>query len=119
MVVIITPTKRQRDLLHYCFSLALKSTVSNGRHGAIVTNQEGKVLSTGYNHSWTHAECDALNNLDFDKIKGLLILYVVRGRMLGDLTLSKPCENCMQFIRQFPVSKIVYSDKDLVVLHHL
>lgn len=56
----------------------------------------------------THAEIDTLINVS-KKVSEKCILYVVRLDALGNLALSKPCDMCMEVIKQMKIKKIIYS----------
>lgn len=85
------------------------------RLGAVVLNGR-KVISTGHNkrkthaffhsrygHHHLHAECDALLKAH----KGDT-LVVVRLHKNGKLACSRPCDSCMDYIRDFGIKKVFF-----------
>lgn len=80
------------------------------RHGAIVT-KGGNILATGYNHDHTHAEVAALSKLWPSKRAGCTVwsLRVTNG---GNLANGKPCPECLRYMLDAGVAKVVYSTAD-------
>ena len=70
-----------------------------------------------------HAEVDALNNLKnqnklhtFFKINGIkwnykykYKMYVFRTSLSENFLISKPCNNCIKYIKKFNISTIYYT----------
>ena len=85
-------------------------------HYCIITHG-GKIISSGYNRPfWVtynhkeymrHAECDALLKLPKKYKNKKIRMYVIRK----DYKNSKPCSNCLEFISDFRVKNIYYSDE--------
>jgi deoxycytidylate deaminase len=77
----------------------------------------GKVVSTGYNRPYgfrsngkdymRHAECDALLKLPEKYRNKKIRLCVVRNGYKN----SKPCQKCLEFISEYRVKNIYYSDE--------
>ena len=90
-------------------------SAQNFKHGAVVVNKDGKIISTGHNkpmvygrpgtHS-IHAEVDALKNsiqpCEHSK------MYVVRINTCG-LANSKPCQKCQAFMKHMKVQRVIYT----------
>lgn len=89
------------------------------RHGAVVVNK-GRLTARGFNQLKTnpklyrkygyfsiHAECASLLRASSGDT-----LIVVRIRKNGNLTMSKPCEKCVKFAKDFGIKRIIYSDWD-------
>jgi len=89
------------------------------RHGAVVYNRQ-RILGKGHNktkthpkaryyytHPFIHAEFDAVVNAG--NVKDCTVA-VVRISGSGDLMLSKPCQECMFFLKKRGIKYIVYSD---------
>lgn len=86
-----------------------------------------KSHSFGYNHTrcyqkntTTHAEVDAINKLVCNKNKKLITvnLLVIRVNSSGNISLSKPCSNCMNYMNTVAIEKgykikyVYYSNSD-------
>jgi|SRR3989338_195092 len=95
-------------------------------HTAFVLTKSGKYLSTGHNHDRTvlhgkfcgqtmHAEIHALNNLFGKKNncrRNKINVYVIRETADGRLVNSRPCNNCLDFMKKYHVHKVYYSTDD-------
>lgn len=99
-----------------CMKLAQKSIVKY-QHGSIVVNS-GKVIGLGYNKlypktgvkSTCHAEVDALLSLQKSpKYCKKSTIYVIRLSGKDKLGDSKPCQNCLNRIKQYNISRVFYS----------
>lgn len=101
--------------------LALSSS-GEYRLGSVVV-KSGRILSRGINkynmlnnlarkyfgYQTIHAEIDALNQIwDKRNIKGTT-LFVFRTKKNGEPANSRPCDRCMNAIRDLGVRKIVYT----------
>lgn len=108
---------------------SLKSALYH-KHGACLVYRN-KIISYGYNYMvynkhclWSiHAEVSAIKEfLRLGKRKGLgknilkdCILYVVRSgkeSMNYPMKLSKPCNNCLNFINKHKIKKVFWSVDD-------
>lgn len=79
----------------------------------------GKIISIGINKDYNfknsplHAEINAFNNFKRNntrlKILPRCTMIVLRVRNDGSLAYSKPCEKCINTIKQYNVKKIIYS----------
>lgn len=88
----------------------------NHNHYCIITHG-GKIITTGYNRPYLvmfkgkeymrHAECDALLKLPHKYKNKKIRMYVIRKEYKN----SKPCLNCLEFISDFNVKNIYYSDQ--------
>lgn len=112
-------TEKQEYFLNKAAQIALKSNMGQ-RHGCVIIDENGEILSTGYNHTTTHmchkwsihAEIDAIRkikkNIDLSNVE----LYVVRigtDRSGNPLKMSKPCDDCTKQILKSGIGKIYYS----------
>ena len=101
--------------------LAVKSNMKM-RHGAVITNAAGKIISTGYNkriHNLhqpysIHAEESAVNNMHLNcknlPRKVMLHLFVIRVLENGALGNSAPCARCRMCIGKVQsIRKVFYS----------
>jgi deoxycytidylate deaminase len=105
-------------------SLAMKSAENSScesRHGAVVV-RSGRVLSVGFNktkntslslgdsnsyHGCTiHAEVDALSRVK--NTKGCIV-YVARINREGKGVMSRPCDNCWDYMYKNGVKKVVFT----------
>ena len=92
----------------------------------------GKIIESGYNSYRSsssnpfiknacscHAEMDVLHKCSrkrgFDKFNKIT-LYIARINNHNDLRTSKPCMECLKYINQKNVKKIVYIDENLNVV---
>lgn len=71
------------------------------------------------NHSSIHAEVDAVYNLKRTSKRTKINLFVFRTNKQGNiLTMSKPCNNCLNYIHKnlgikgYRLNKIYYTDFD-------
>lgn len=95
-----------------CRDLARYSQHPVFRHGAIVTNRT-TVLGKGSNRYALHAEVSALKNIHRVRQRRKhmrLRMYVCRVNAKGAFMNSRPCENCMQYMRTRGVHRVYYSD---------
>jgi deoxycytidylate deaminase len=106
------------------------------KHGAIIT-KSSKILSRGFNNprshfmsinsTCLHAEMDVILsyctnilhiNIDHRRKNiyvpqlSKCILWVVRVSKTNTLTESKPCSDCLSFIKRIGVKKIAYTNKE-------
>jgi len=85
-----------------------------------------KIFVVGINSSTTHpksntfykakhAEFDALNrfkNLFPDTRIDNKSLLVIRLNNQGEIRMSKPCSSCINFIRQYNIGRVFYSNRE-------
>ena len=111
------PTKMERNLLFLAYRLSLESNNKNGRHAAIIIDEQDNILAVGVNKLSQgvsiHAEVSALLQL-YDGAAGSnqrsqLRMLVVRGNFFGDFTHSKPCLNCYNSVMESGIGQIIYS----------
>lgn len=100
--------------------LASKSTMTH-KHGCVLVNEEdGTIVSQGYNRNTTimchtfsiHAEVDALMKLKKKVNKSILpkcVMYIVRIGPTHEFKYSKPCENCKKAILKYGIKNVYYS----------
>jgi len=119
-------------LMEYCSDIALKSDMRS-KHGCIIVDKNGNIISTAYNKTLNisphklknlnkddkfsvHAEENALNNVDKTKLYGAK-LYVIRlgGNIENNPLIlnSKPCKRCTSIIekcmKKFGLKRVYYS----------
>jgi deoxycytidylate deaminase len=110
----------------HLISLAVKSandsTLQRFKHGAVVFDKRGRVISRGFNKTRTvpsalmkyypklllHAECDAIVRASREDLKGASLLVVRVGP--NKLCNSKPCIHCMSLILEMEIGNVFYSD---------
>lgn len=101
--------------------LASKSAVSH-KHAACLLNGNGKIVTFGINkyimvktnssrsvRISIHAEHDCLSNCHFKYCKGLDIL-VIRIGTSDNLLNSRPCDLCIQKMKEKGIRKVFYSN---------
>lgn len=96
-------------------ALAQKSDMYSHRHGCVIVDKRGKIISEGFNYHFRemsiHAEIDALSKIKNKKMSEY-VMYVVRigtDKMQNPLKYSRPCENCSAAILKYGVGKVYYS----------
>lgn len=114
--------KKHEEYITIAYHLALKSNL-NHKHGCVIVHK-GKIISNGWNSCTIgkdkifsiHAEVSAISKIkrfrNQNKILENSTLYVVRiGNDTCNQTfkLSKPCNNCSNFIQKMGIKKIYYS----------
>ena len=107
------PTKMERNLLFLAYRLSLESNNKNGRHAAIIIDEQDNILSVGVNKLAQgvsiHAEVSALIQLGNFAGEKRTRMLVVRGNFFGDFTHSKPCLNCYNSLLESGIGEIIYS----------
>jgi hypothetical protein len=114
------PDKIIRNYAFMAYQLALTSTVKRSRHCALILDHESNILEIFVN-TWIdegnnqgssiHAEAGACTNY-FTKNKEYpknCWMLVIRGNMLGDIGMSRPCLNCLNIIIGHKLNKVVWS----------
>jgi len=79
-----------------------KKTISRG------FNRPGNKLSAPRGYKNIHAECQAIRSAREEGD----IVFVVRVSRSGQVQYSRPCELCIEFMRNHGIKKIYYSDHD-------
>lgn len=113
------PPTKEVKFLGMAIKMANKSKCCS-RHGSIIY-QGSRLLSVGYNKYknspmnldwdyWSlHAEIDAMNKIKHYDNNNISLL-VVRINKKGKLMSSRPCENCIERLKnKFNIHKIFYS----------
>ncbi len=114
---------RHRRWINYCIKLCQKSNVKDYKHAAVLV-KGGNVISIGINKykcgiladriygkkGW-HSEADCLLSIHKSKIKNAT-LYVAGINKSQDVICSKPCPACQEFIENYNLKAIFYSDRD-------
>jgi deoxycytidylate deaminase len=120
-----------KALLRDCREAALKSPLRR-KHGAILTDRKGRILSVGTNHMGTfllekealrwlesriysvHAEVACILGARRKAVRGST-LYIYGETDKGTPTVSKPCPHCMSIARKAGVYRVIYSTPTGVV----
>ena len=114
---------KQEYFLNRAASIAVRSCMGH-RHGCIIVNKSGEIVSEGYNYLFTHmchkfsihAEVCCLSKMKRNKkILSECEMYVVRigtDNMGRPLKYSKPCPDCTKAIIKSGIKKIYYSTND-------
>lgn len=101
---------------------ASDSVLYRFKHGAVIYDKSGKIISTGRNIShyrpglkkygykslFLHAESDAILKTNIECLKGANLLVVRVGK--HKLCNSKPCKHCLGLILQTGIKHVYYSD---------
>jgi deoxycytidylate deaminase len=117
---------KHEEYFEKAYQVAKKSSHQEQKHGALIVNNKGEIISEGYNHmsciychqSSIHAEVHAILNarkkIPKNKRKNILSkckIYVVRiGKKCLHFKKSSPCINCYNFIKKNHIKTIIYSD---------
>lgn len=91
--------------------------------GAVLADKHG-IFSWGWNYTriWDkasqhengmHAEVHALDRANPKRLKGSTIYVAGRRASSGNMVESKPCPNCMDWIKTVKIRRIVYLDKTI------
>jgi len=113
--------KVRENIIAVGIKLACKSNMKM-RHGAVITDAVGKIISTGYNrrlrnlhHPYSiHAEESAVHNMHGScknmPRRVMLHLFVIRVLENGSLGNSAPCARCRACIGKVQsIRKVFYS----------
>lgn len=125
-------TKRQRRFLQIARETSLESTVRRVRIGSIIVIGN-KIIATGMNQTKSHPDQAKLNVLRFDddgKCKHFLHaemnsllkcqhmdltrakMYIYRESKDGTIRMCRPCNACMQKIKECGIREIFYTTND-------
>lgn len=58
-----------------------------------------------------HAEMSAIQSSGKENIKGSS-MFIYRENRKGNLAMARPCENCMEKLRQYGIKKIYYTTNE-------
>jgi deoxycytidylate deaminase len=117
-------------IMQYAADISMKSDM-NFKHGCVILDKKGKIISTAYNKRITtkskkiliysrdnklsrHAEEIALRNVDKRKLSGAKLYIVRSGECINSnyiLMDSKPCNKCTKVIEKYMNNfglKVVY-----------
>ena len=101
---------------HMDFFLISKKEASKSHHDRFfhgsVTVHRNTVIGKGCNRNRIHAEVSSIKNIHNYFKYDNLVVYVCRINRRGGFMMSKPCSNCMAFMKKQGVSKVYYSDED-------
>lgn len=105
-------------MLRIAQKLAQKSHHRQHHHACIIT-KGSKIIATGYNHKFMHAEQDAIRKvttraLRNGRIMKGLTLYSFRWRKGGTWGNAAPCNKCLDVIERKPwleISTIFYTNE--------
>lgn len=73
-----------------------------------VNSSRTKVSSINYLYKSLHAEIDAIRQYKASNLKKKMDIYVVRLSKNNKCLFSKPCENCMDFLKKETFLKNIY-----------
>lgn len=120
---MITPSKKQINILNLAYNVANQSNVGRFRHGAVLVSH-GKIINVSSNDNrfcdfgtkfrsqpgkaTLHAELGAILNVSNKSTKNSVI-YVVRVSTNGELRNSKPCSMCEAAMKFVGISRVIYS----------
>lgn len=114
---------RQEYFLKRAAAVAARSSM-NHRHGCVIVNKAGEVVSEGFNNTFvhmyhkfsTHAEVACLSKMKHNKkVLSECEMYVVRigtEGMGNPLKYSKPCTGCTKAIIKSGIKRVYYSTNE-------
>jgi len=102
--------KNHMDYFMMCRDLASRSQHTRFHHGSVAVQRRGKVLGKGSNRKNVHAEVSSVTNIPSYQRYDKLVVYVCRVNSTGGFMNSKPCSNCLHFMRTNGVARVYYSD---------
>ena len=108
--VLETMKRNHMDYFMMCHSLASKSE-HRSHHGSIVLHRRSRIVGRGCNQNRIHAEVSCVKNIPKYYNYGNLVVYVCRVNPRGGFMNSRPCEKCMEFMKENGVSKVYFSDE--------
>src|SRR5574338_313039 len=79
--------------------VASKSPHHKNKHSTLVF-RGGSLISSGYNHGTIHSEVNAISKLWPSKRVGTSIVNVMIKTRSGNFGNSRPCNECMDFLKQ-------------------
>lgn len=91
--------------------VAKTSPHHKNKHSTLVF-RGGSLISSGFNHGKVHSEVSALNRIWPNKRRGLTIVNLMIKTKSGNFGNSRPCEECMPFLKQNGITKVIYFDKN-------
>lgn len=103
------------------FSLA-KKIAKNSQHKqhyhSCIIVSGNKIIATGYNHKFMHAEIDALRKVVTRAIRSgrhqRITLYSFRWRKGGGFGMAKPCDKCywnMRLAKMYTIDALWYTNE--------
>lgn len=95
------------DFLRLAKLAAKKSEHKCFKHVAIAL-RAGNVVSINVNRNTKHAEFNCLNSIWWDQRPGI-ILISLRFTKGGQLANALPCYNCLKYIQESGIKKVIYS----------
>jgi deoxycytidylate deaminase len=111
-VALATLSARESNCPNFKVGAALmkgQRCVSRGRNFYKKSHPKSKTIWNGI-----HAEFNCLHGLDPDKAKGCVI-FVVRIMRNGELSMARPCDDCLELLNSYGVRAFYYTDYDGLV----
>lgn len=102
--------RNHMDYFMMCHALASRSQHSRFHHGSIVVYRRGSVVGKGSNRKGVHAEVCSIKNIPRYFRYANLVVFVCRVNAGGGFMNSRPCSNCMRFMKENGVSRVYFSD---------
>lgn len=109
------PTKIERNLLHLAYCISLESDVKCAKHASFILDKDDNVVSVFVNSrngitGSDHAEYGAIEKLKNKNVKlEECKLMVVRGNLVGNKCISRPCLDCYNTILNSGIKEVIYS----------
>ena len=102
--------RNHMDYFMMCHALASRSQHSRFHHGSIAVQRRGRILGRGSNRKNLHAEVCSITNIPNYHRYENLVVYVCRVNSTGGFMNSRPCQNCLDFMRDNGVCRVYFSD---------
>lgn len=97
-----------------------KHSTHHKHHLGAVLVSSGNVISVGFNKGksdskgWVcgiHAEMSAIHSSSRDDLKGA-VMFVYRERKDGSLGMARPCQKCMEVLREKKIKRVYYTTSE-------
>lgn len=124
------------NLSHRAYQIATKEWAKNKYEHLTLIFYKKKLISKGYNqyktdlkaikyykYPYIHSEFMAINNIPFKykyynlnyKKQSKIYLFNFRFNKLGKLLFSKPCINCINYIKENKINSVFYTSEEDII----
>ncbi|CAM9133922.1 unnamed protein product [Ectocarpus sp. 8 AP-2014] len=94
-----------------CRDLCARSQHSRFHHGAVTVLRRGhRMLGKGSNRHNAHAEVSSIKAIPQYQRHDNLVVYVCRVNSSGRFMNSRPCVNCLTFMKANHVTRVFFTD---------
>ena len=115
--------KKEEYIMTICWTIALRASCQKKKVGAVFTNSEYEILTTGYNEAPSkHEHCDGKTCLDSNgkcqrtthAEANAIVQAAKNGTILKGAKLFVtcfPCHECLKLLINLGIKEIIYSTK--------